>query len=86
VLLSRVTPDWLKRMTRPSDTPADRTLRRVRCPSCGAQTVYAPTQPHRPFCSERCRKMDLGAWASENFRVPTEAPPEEQGFGDPRLQ
>ena len=30
--------------------------------------------------------MDLGAWASESFRVPTEAPPEDQPFGDPHLQ
>jgi hypothetical protein len=30
--------------------------------------------------------MDFGAWASERFRVPTEAPPDEQAFGDPKLQ
>lgn len=30
--------------------------------------------------------MDLGAWASESFRVPTEAPPEDESYGDPRLQ
>ena len=30
--------------------------------------------------------MDLGAWASESFRVPAEAPPEDGNFGDPKLQ
>jgi endogenous inhibitor of DNA gyrase (YacG/DUF329 family) len=30
--------------------------------------------------------MDLGAWASESFRVPDEAPPDDQSFGDPKLQ
>ena len=34
---------------------------------------YAPDNPWRPFCSERCRSVDLGAWASESYRV--EAPP-----------
>ncbi|KAB2905240.1 MAG: DNA gyrase inhibitor YacG, partial [Burkholderiaceae bacterium] len=42
--------------------------------------------PYRPFCSVRCRQIDLGAWASEEFRMPTEAPPEDAEFGDPRRQ
>jgi endogenous inhibitor of DNA gyrase (YacG/DUF329 family) len=29
--------------------------------------------PDRPFCSERCRLIDLGAWASERYRIPGEA-------------
>ena len=45
----------------------------VRCPSCGGDSVYAPDNPFRPFCSERCRNVDLGAWASESYRM--EAPP-----------
>jgi endogenous inhibitor of DNA gyrase (YacG/DUF329 family) len=48
--------------------------------------VYAPSNPYRPFCSERCKKIDLGAWASESFRVLAEAPPDDQEFGDPKLQ
>ena len=36
----------------------------VRCPACGGDSVYAPRNPFRPFCSERCRGADLGAWAS----------------------
>ena len=58
----------------------------VRCPSCGGDSIYAPSNPYRPFCGERCKKMDFGAWASESFRVPSEAPPDDQAFGDPRLQ
>ena len=50
----------------------------VRCPACGGDSVYAPTNPYRPFCSERCKNMDLGAWASEDFRVPAETPPKEE--------
>lgn len=58
----------------------------VRCPACGGDSVYAPSNPNRPFCSERCKNLDFGAWASEAFRVPTEAPPDDAAFGDPRLQ
>jgi endogenous inhibitor of DNA gyrase (YacG/DUF329 family) len=58
----------------------------VRCPACGGDSVYAPTNPFRPFCSERCKSMDFGAWASENFRVASEAPPDDQPFGDAKLQ
>jgi endogenous inhibitor of DNA gyrase (YacG/DUF329 family) len=58
----------------------------VRCPGCGGDSVYGPANLFRPFCSERCKNLDLGAWASESFRVPTEAPPEDTQFGDPKLQ
>jgi endogenous inhibitor of DNA gyrase (YacG/DUF329 family) len=46
----------------------------VRCPQCGGDSIYAPTNKWRPFCSERCRQIDLGAWASESFRVPATPP------------
>jgi endogenous inhibitor of DNA gyrase (YacG/DUF329 family) len=45
----------------------------VTCPSCGGESVYAPENPYRPFCSERCKNVDFGAWATESYRVP--APP-----------
>jgi endogenous inhibitor of DNA gyrase (YacG/DUF329 family) len=60
--------------------------RLVRCPACGGDSVYAPSNPYRPFCSERCKNMDLGAWASESFRVPDESPPDDLPFGDPKEQ
>ena len=47
--------------------------RKVRCPTAGRQPVRA-REPYRPFCSERCRAIDLGAWSTEQFRV--EAHPE----------
>lgn len=43
----------------------------VRCPGCGQMTLYERGNPYRPFCSARCQGQDLGAWASENYRVPT---------------
>jgi hypothetical protein len=45
-------------------------VKTVPCPRCGAQAPYAPENRWRPFCSERCRTIDLGAWASEAYRVP----------------
>ena len=39
------------------------------CPICGKETVWEDN-PFRPFCSERCRLIDLGKWASNEYRVP----------------
>ena len=70
----------------PTMTLTNADARTVTCPSCGGQSLYAPANAFRPFCCERCKNMDLGAWASESFRVPTEAPPEDQLYGDAKLQ
>jgi endogenous inhibitor of DNA gyrase (YacG/DUF329 family) len=44
----------------------------VNCPKCGKPVEWSPTNRHRPFCSERCRVIDLGAWASESYRIPVQ--------------
>ena len=49
------------------------------CPTCGKPAAFTPENPWRPFCCERCRSIDLGAWASEVFRVPAK----EEDEGDP---
>lgn len=59
--------------------------RQVRCPACTGTSLYSLNNPYRPFCSARCKGADLGAWASEEFKLPDETPPDEP-FGDPRLQ
>ncbi len=53
--------------------------RRVACPTCGALALFAPENRWRPFCSERCRSVDLGAWASERFRIETGPSTDEKG-------
>ena len=58
----------------------------VTCPACKGRSVYANSNPYRPFCSLRCKNMDLGAWASESFRLPADSPPDEENYGDPKLQ
>lgn len=50
-------------------------VRTVTCPSCKGPSRYAADNPFRPFCSERCRNHDLGAWASEQFRVGVDPSP-----------
>jgi endogenous inhibitor of DNA gyrase (YacG/DUF329 family) len=44
--------------------------RLVACPQCGRPVEWAATSRWRPFCSERCKIIDLGAWAAEAYRVP----------------
>lgn len=42
----------------------------VACPTCSKGVLWTPEHAWRPFCSERCRLIDLGAWAAESYRVP----------------
>jgi len=44
-------------------------VRTVACPTCGKPVEWA-ANVWRPFCSERCKLIDLGAWATERYRVP----------------
>lgn len=45
---------------------------RVRCPTCGRELDWSAA-PFRPFCTERCRLIDLGAWLSEQHAIPGES-------------
>ena len=44
----------------------------VRCPQCGGESIWSADNKYRPFCCERCKLIDLGAWASEAYRVPVQ--------------
>ena len=43
----------------------------VKCPRCGKETEYEGNE-FRPFCSERCKLIDFGAWADEGYALPAE--------------
>jgi endogenous inhibitor of DNA gyrase (YacG/DUF329 family) len=43
----------------------------VNCPQCGSEVEYEGNR-FRPFCSERCKLLDFGAWADEEYSLPTE--------------
>jgi endogenous inhibitor of DNA gyrase (YacG/DUF329 family) len=48
---------------------------KLKCPICHRPSKWEDN-PHRPFCSERCKLLDFGAWANEEYAVPAdEAPP-----------
>jgi endogenous inhibitor of DNA gyrase (YacG/DUF329 family) len=47
----------------------------VACPTCRAPVEWTPASKWRPFCSERCKLIDLGQWATGAYRIPVaEAP------------
>ena len=45
----------------------------VACPACGRKVPFTPGNRWRPFCSERCKTVDLGAWAAERYRISGDA-------------
>jgi uncharacterized protein len=53
----------------------------MRCPTCGKS--FEPVAPATlPFCSERCRTVDLGRWLDEKHSVPVVKPPDEEAEAD----
>ena len=44
----------------------------VKCPNCGKATEFSGNE-FRPFCSERCKLIDFGAWADEEYALPVES-------------
>lgn len=53
----------------------DKPLPVVACPHCGKAVAWQASEKFRPFCSERCKLIDLGAWADESHRIPGENQP-----------
>ncbi|MDI1362822.1 DNA gyrase inhibitor YacG [Methylotenera sp.] len=58
--------------------------RLVACPHCKKLSEFSPSNAFRPFCSERCKMIDLGLWASEQYAIPVEIKEDdlEQEFSD----
>jgi hypothetical protein len=51
--------------------------RTKQCPTCGKSAAWKGN-PYRPFCSERCKLIDLGQWATEKYRIPVKGVSEEE--------
>ena len=66
-------------------TPDSPSRRIVTCPTCKGESVFARDNPFRPFCSQRCKNNDFGAWASEAFRVPAPVTRAEDEPEDPSI-
>ena len=69
------------------ERPVDEKASNAACPArpASGRRSSARATPGGPFCSERCRSVDLGAWASERFRVPAEAPTDDDERAAGRL-
>jgi len=71
-----------KRTSTMTDTSKNSPPLIVACPCCRKSLVYGADNRWRPFCSERCRLIDLGEWAAEGHRIagdPVEQdPPDEE--------
>ncbi|MGB5590608.1 MAG: DNA gyrase inhibitor YacG [Gammaproteobacteria bacterium] len=52
----------------------------VKCPTCCATVVWSDASSWKPFCSERCRLLDLGAWFTEERAIPDTADQEDAGM------
>jgi endogenous inhibitor of DNA gyrase (YacG/DUF329 family) len=46
--------------------------KKITCPTCEKENTWRPENICRPFCSERCKLIDLGEWASESRKIPGE--------------
>ncbi|WP_082877004.1 DNA gyrase inhibitor YacG [Hydrogenophaga crassostreae] len=64
----------------PQATYPEPEARTVPCPHCGGPSPYASSNESRPFCSARCKNIDFGAWASEQFSLPEETPNNDPDF------
>lgn len=49
----------------------------VDCPTCGKKVEWKEQNKYRPFCSLRCKQIDLGAWAEEKYVIPAANPTDE---------
>jgi hypothetical protein len=45
----------------------------IQCPTCDQAVAWIPSSRYRPFCSDRCRLLDLGEWADGNRSIPSDA-------------
>ncbi|MEM9620241.1 MAG: DNA gyrase inhibitor YacG [Pseudomonadota bacterium] len=45
----------------------------VTCPTCGGRVKWNSSNTYRPFCSERCKLIDFGAWVDEEHRISGDA-------------
>jgi endogenous inhibitor of DNA gyrase (YacG/DUF329 family) len=74
----RVVRKWLWRfMPNARDAALENMI--IKCPRCG-KAAESTVNPFRPFCSERCKLVDLGNWISDSYRIPgTDAAKNDEG-------
>lgn len=53
----------------------------VKCPQCKEKFNYYDSE-FRPFCSEKCKMIDLGHWLNESYSVPSQGPLSEEEINE----
>lgn len=54
----------------------------VNCPTCSKKVEWTEKNLYRPFCSLRCKQIDLGAWAEEKYTIPAVNTPQDEDKPD----
>lgn len=54
----------------------------IACPTCGNNSPWSTKNKDRPFCSARCKLIDLGEWASESYSIPQQDSEEDEVFSE----
>ena len=54
----------------------------VACPTCQTKSAWSIDNPDRPFCSARCKLIDLGEWANESYAIPQQTSEEDEIFSE----
>jgi endogenous inhibitor of DNA gyrase (YacG/DUF329 family) len=57
-------------------------MKKIKCPQCSGPSLWDPSNSSRPFCSDRCKLIDLGAWASEEYKIPQQPSDEYDDYAD----
>jgi len=57
-------------------------VKEVPCPRCGQPALFAPENKWRPFCSERCKLLDLSHWVDGDYRIAGESMTDETTIED----
>ncbi len=55
---------------------------KIHCPTCGRKISYQEKKevPYRPFCSKRCKLIDLGKWLNEEYTISEDINPLDEGY------
>jgi uncharacterized protein len=58
------------------------TPKKIPCPTCKNMSIWSTSNIFRPFCSERCKLIDLGEWANESYAIPQKFSEEDEIMSD----
>ncbi|MBQ3774671.1 MAG: DNA gyrase inhibitor YacG [Ruminobacter sp.] len=61
-------------------------MTKIKCPICNCETEWSPDNKYRPFCSERCKTIDLGGWASGKYHISSPLTPEDMEDEDTAIE